>query len=57
MSRLLDKRRVIFQQLHGISYTFISLAMIARDVSLQQATLLLVSFILLSVSIEQGVAY
>lgn len=56
LSKLLDKR-VIFKQLHGISYTFISFAVIARDGSLQQATLVLVSFILLSVSTEQGIAY
>lgn len=56
MSRWLDKRKVIFKQLCGIYCTFISFALIARDGSLQQATLLLVSFILLSVSVEQGVA-
>jgi len=57
LNRLLDKRGVIFKTPRGISYAFISFALIAEDRSLQQATSLLGPFILLSVSIEQGTAY
>lgn len=56
-SRLLDKRGTIFKQLCGISCTFIFFAVIAEDGSLQQATLLFVPFVLLSVSMEQGFVY